>query len=120
MPGGDRTGPMGQGPMSGRGAGYCAGYNQPGWSSAPMGGAGGWGGGRGGRRGRRRFQGYAMPPWGQVPTAPMPPSVAVTAMVTDKPLEQEFDHLQKQVELLSQNLEKIQLQLAELAKTKNQ
>ena len=91
MPGGDRTGPMGQGPMSGRGAGYCAGYNQPGWSSAPMGGAGGWGGGRGGRRGRRRFQGYAMPPWGQVPTAQMPHSEDVTAMVNDKPLEQEFD-----------------------------
>jgi prefoldin subunit 5 len=52
--------------------------------------------------------------------APMPPSEAVAAMATDKPLEQEFDHLQKQVELLSQNLEKIQLQLAELAKTKNQ
>ncbi|MDY0339666.1 MAG: DUF5320 domain-containing protein [Coriobacteriia bacterium] len=24
MPGGDRTGPMGQGSMTGRGAGYCA------------------------------------------------------------------------------------------------
>ena len=24
MPGGDRTGPMGQGPLTGRGAGYCA------------------------------------------------------------------------------------------------
>ena len=26
MPGGDGTGPMGMGPMTGRGAGYCAGY----------------------------------------------------------------------------------------------
>ena len=26
MPGGDRTGPMGMGQMTGRGAGYCAGY----------------------------------------------------------------------------------------------
>jgi len=25
MPGGDRTGPMGQGPMTGRAAGYCTG-----------------------------------------------------------------------------------------------
>ena len=32
MPGGDRTGPMGQGPMTGRGAGYCAGFGMPGYA----------------------------------------------------------------------------------------
>ena len=37
MPGGDRTGPMGLGPFTGRGAGYCAGQVNPasvtpGWS----------------------------------------------------------------------------------------
>lgn len=26
MPGGDRTGPLGMGPMTGRGLGYCAGF----------------------------------------------------------------------------------------------
>lgn len=30
MPAGDRTGPEGQGPMTGRAAGYCAGYDSPG------------------------------------------------------------------------------------------
>ncbi|MBP2071479.1 MULTISPECIES: DUF5320 domain-containing protein [Thermoanaerobacterium] len=30
MPRGDGTGPMGYGPMSGRGMGFCAGYNVPG------------------------------------------------------------------------------------------
>ncbi|MEA1984122.1 MAG: DUF5320 domain-containing protein [Euryarchaeota archaeon] len=30
MPGGDRTGPMGEGPMTGRGAGYCTGNELPG------------------------------------------------------------------------------------------
>ncbi len=35
MPWGDETGPMGQGPMTGRGAGYCAGYNTPGYAN-PM------------------------------------------------------------------------------------
>ena len=30
MPGGDGTGPMGMGPMTGRGAGYCAGFAAPG------------------------------------------------------------------------------------------
>ena len=31
MPGGDGTGPMGFGPMTGRAAGYCAGYPVPGF-----------------------------------------------------------------------------------------
>ncbi|HBS59031.1 MAG TPA: hypothetical protein DEA44_07190 [Firmicutes bacterium] len=30
MPRGDRTGPMGMGPMSGRGAGFCTGFAMPG------------------------------------------------------------------------------------------
>ena len=43
MPWGDRTGPMGYGPMTGRGAGYCAGYQMPG-SANPTPGRGFWGG----------------------------------------------------------------------------
>jgi len=47
MPRGDRTGPWGAGPMTGRGAGYCAGYSVPGYMN-PVGGYGrGWGRGRG-------------------------------------------------------------------------
>lgn len=34
MPGGDRTGPMGMGSMTGRGAGYCAGNRVAGFSGA--------------------------------------------------------------------------------------
>jgi len=37
MPRGDRTGPAGIGPMTGRAAGYCAGYNTPGFMN-PYGG----------------------------------------------------------------------------------
>ncbi len=33
MPGGDGTGPMGRGPRSGRGAGYCMGYSRPGYEN---------------------------------------------------------------------------------------
>jgi len=44
MPGGDRTGPMGAGPRSGRTAGYCAGYGMPGFANR----FGGRGLGRGG------------------------------------------------------------------------
>lgn len=33
MPRGDRTGPAGAGPMTGRGMGICAGFNQPGFAT---------------------------------------------------------------------------------------
>jgi hypothetical protein len=34
MPGGDGTGPMGEGPMTGRAAGYCAGNSQAGFANS--------------------------------------------------------------------------------------
>lgn len=41
MPAGDGTGPAGLGPMTGRAAGYCAGYPVPGFvNPAPRGGVG--------------------------------------------------------------------------------
>ncbi len=49
MPRGDGTGPAGMGPMTGRAAGFCAGYPVPGYAN-PVGGRGmgmGWGRGRG-------------------------------------------------------------------------
>jgi len=57
MPRGNRTGPMGMGPMTGRSAGYCAGYDSPGFMSPQPGrmfGAGLGGGFWGGRGGRGR------------------------------------------------------------------
>ena len=33
MPGGDGTGPMGRGPMTGRAMGLCAGYSTPGYTT---------------------------------------------------------------------------------------
>ena len=40
MAGGDKRGPRGMGPMTGRGLGYCAGYDRPGYQAdaAPAGG----------------------------------------------------------------------------------
>ena len=57
MPGGDRTGPMGMGPMTGRGAGYCAGSPAPGFMNrgAGFGRGVGFGRGGGGRGWRNRF-----------------------------------------------------------------
>ena len=51
MPRGDGTGPMGMGPMTGRAAGYCAGYPVPGFMNA-IPGRGYWGRGIGFGRGR--------------------------------------------------------------------
>ena len=51
MPRGDGTGPMGLGPMTGRGAGYCTGYPSPGFmNSGFRRGYFGWGRGQGWRR----------------------------------------------------------------------
>lgn len=74
MPFGDGTGPRGMGPMTGRGAGYCAGFGGPGYGNPVprrgwfgLGWGRGWGGGygpglgrgwgRGRGRGRGRFWG---------------------------------------------------------------
>jgi hypothetical protein len=54
MPQGDRTGPFGEGPRTGRQLGYCADYNHPGYARHP-----GWGLGRGFfRRGGGRGRGF--------------------------------------------------------------
>ena len=57
MPRGDKRGPNGMGPMTGRGLGYCAGYDAPGFTSdaPPRGGAGSGRGHGFGQRGRMGF-----------------------------------------------------------------
>jgi len=61
MPRGDGTGPMGAGPMTGRAAGYCAGYDVPGYMN-PAGGRGmGMRRGHGFGRGFGRFAPAAYP-----------------------------------------------------------
>lgn len=49
MPRGDRTGPMGMGPMTGRGLGFCTGFTAPGYANR-FGCGFGFGRGRGFRR----------------------------------------------------------------------
>ena len=44
MPWGDRTGPLGLGPRTGRGLGFCSGFSSPGFTKAK---GPGWGFGRG-------------------------------------------------------------------------
>jgi len=64
MPSGDRTGPDGLGPQTGRALGYCSGYDSPGFTRGmPLGrGYGrGWGRGFGRGRGFRRRAYYPEP-----------------------------------------------------------
>ena len=118
MPGGDRTGPAGMGPMTGRAAGFCAGYAAAGFTSSPGGrGFGGRRGGRGGGRGRRNwFHATGVPGWqrtaagwpafGAAPTVPfVPPTISQ---------EQELDALKRQADGLSRTLEDIKARIAEL------
>jgi hypothetical protein len=67
MPGGDRTGPRGFGPMTGRKAGYCAGHDTPGFDNPyhrygmRYGGRfGSWAGGRGWRH---WYHATGLPGW---------------------------------------------------------
>jgi len=112
MPRGDRTGPMGMGATSGRAAGWCAGYDAPGYANP------------GSRRGlafRRRFgRGYnpgfgrgrrfqgAYPPAWDVP-AGMPIAPAVSR-------EQETSWLKAQASDLQAALRRTNERLEELEK----
>lgn len=121
MPRGDGTGPMGAGPMTGRGAGYCAGYSTPGYAN-PVGGRGYYGWGAGGRgRGYRHWYhatgltGWArawrgMPAWGGYGSPyPAYPAPAVTP-------QQEMDMLKAEAEGLERGLKEIKKRMEELEK----
>lgn len=62
MPFGDRTGPAGLGPRTGRGAGYCSGFGVPG-SLNRVGGWGFFGRGGGGRGWRNWFYTTGLTGW---------------------------------------------------------
>jgi hypothetical protein len=113
MPRGDGTGPMGYGPMTGRAAGYCAGYPMPGFANPIPGRGMGWGRGRGrgfgmGMGWRRGQQGWGYPPvaypaqvgygYGPAPSA-----------------QDETDALREQVGYYTEALESINKRLAELS-----
>jgi hypothetical protein len=78
MPGGDRTGPTGKGPLTGRGAGFCAGDDRPGYGpfrgfgrGFGRGGGGGWG-----------FRGRGRGWWGYGPAVPPSPDEEAAALRT--------------------------------------
>ena len=119
MPGGDRTGPAGMGPMTGRGAGYCAGYPAPGYANAGFG--RGFGRRRGGGWGRRNWfyatgltgwqrGAYGYPPYG----GGMPYAPAFYPSGSGLSREDEFNALKGQAEYLEESLEGIKKRMGEL------
>lgn len=126
MPGGDRTGPMGMGPMTGRAAGYCAGYAVPGYANAVPGrgygmgfgrgrGRGGGAWGRGGGRGwRNRFYATGLPGWARGDAAFGPYGYAAPPAAPDPAAEKQM--LQGHIEALKAELESVQQRLSELEK----
>ena len=94
MPFGDGTGPRGMGPMTGRGAGYCAGFNQPSFAN-PIPGIR-WSGF--GWRGAYGYSYAYRPPF--VRSWPSMPKKEETAVLEEqaKILESELENIRKRLE----------------------
>lgn len=125
MPRGDRTGPMGLGPMTGRRAGYCAGYPVPGYANPwvppfglgwRLGGRGAWGG----WRWRHWYYATGLPGWARFGYAPawgVPPVVPYAGPLSQ---EQELEFLRAQAEGLKEQLDAISKRIAELEKSEKE
>jgi hypothetical protein len=118
MPGGDRTGPAGWGPMTGRGAGFCAGYPVAGFMNPAWGRGGrgrGWGRGAGGGGWGHRHGYFAtgIPGWQRAwPTSYPPPATAPFAPFLTK--EQELDLLRSQAKSFEQALDDLRRRIQEV------
>lgn len=120
MPFGDRTGPQGFGPRTGRGAGYCSGFGMAGSMNPVLGGSGfgfGRGGGMGcfgrGRRWRNWYRAAGLPGWARTgygyPDAPLFTATA----------KEETDLLRREADLLRKQLGDIQNRISTLEKAES-
>lgn len=120
MPGGDRTGPRGMGPMTGRRAGYCADSDAPGYAnplpgrgygrSWERGRGGAWGYGRsgGGRGWRHRFYATGRPGWARFAPTYGPAWDAQPPLTKEQELvglRNEADWLKNELDAISQRIE---------------
>jgi hypothetical protein len=125
MPRGDRTGPEGLGPMTGRAAGYCAGYNVPGYMNPGSRRGRGRGSGffgRGGGRGRRNwFYATGLPGWqraaqglpafgwqGGAPYRTGPQAAEWTVKEEKEALKSEIEFLKKQLKSFEKHMEELE------------
>ena len=110
MPGGNGTGPMGMGPMSGRGAGFCAGNGVAGYAGGFCGMGRGAGLGRGNGR-RNMFLATGLTGWQRATGGA--PALAVPTKA------QEVDALKGQAEYLENALAEIKQRMQGLAVEKS-
>jgi len=118
MPAGDRTGPEGLGPQTGRGLGDCGDVNAPGyratgfgWRGFGMRRGGGWRGHRGWWQ--RRYRAAGLHRWLGFGNAPSTPPY--TEPVTP---QQEIDDLKSQASWLKEQLDAINQRIAGLGQEK--
>lgn len=121
MPAGDRTGPVGMGPRTGRGLGDCSGYDAPGWAHPGFGrgfargrgygGRGMRGGGGGGWGWRNQFYATGLPRWAR---GGPPPVAAYGAPFAAPSREQEVEMLRGEAEWLKEQLDSIAQRMEEL------
>jgi hypothetical protein len=103
MPRGDRTGPMGAGPRTGRGLGYCGGCEAPGFADPAFGPGRGRRRGRGGGFGwRHRF--FATGQAGSGYPRYAPPTQEETLQA----LKSEADWLNGQMEAVNKRIEELE------------
>jgi len=125
MPFGNGRGPAGMGPMTGRAAGFCAGYSVPGYMNPiPGRGFGGAGFGRSGGRGHRHWfyatglTGWQRPFYGYPPTTGpygeygMPYSVPYSQPEYSK--ENQINDLKQHAQYIESVLEDIKKQISNL------
>jgi len=113
MPAGDRTGPMGRGPMTGRARGYCAGSGVPGYMNPIPGRGFGFGFGRGwggsGHRWRHWFYATGLPGWLRCGWWGVPPRFAAPTPAAER------EYLERVGESLQGQLDEIRKRLDELS-----
>lgn len=121
MPRGDRTGPLGFGPRTGRAGGYCAGFPVPGYMNPQPGSRGvgfgrgrGWGRGLG--RGRMYGASYPCPVFQGVPAYGTPYPGYGPEYEAEATTEQKVSFLKEQAALLKEELDAIEERLEELGK----
>jgi hypothetical protein len=127
MPFGDRTGPLGFGPRTGRAMGYCAGFPRPGsMNSVPGQGWFGFGRGRGrgwfggGRGWRHRYWATGLPGLGRAGYGYPTFAGFEYPYGSDFTAKEEMDILRDQAEFFKKQLDNIQTRISSLEKAQAQ
>jgi hypothetical protein len=119
MPAGDRTGPMGAGPMTGWGMGYCVGYpaagfDAPGWANwgpgrrfAGRGGRGMRTGRGGGYRWRHWYYATGLPRWARWGPPPAQAHAAPSREDEIGMLREEAEWLKSQLDAINQRMDEL-------------